>query len=66
MILAQDKRIEDYSCKGWWGTKTILDHFQEHVVTIPNHIALVDPPNREELTGSAPERLSYRELDVIV
>ncbi|HBW35618.1 class I adenylate-forming enzyme family protein [Desulfosporosinus sp. BICA1-9] len=66
MILAQDKRIEDYSCKGWWGTKTILDYFQEHVVTIPNRIALVDPPNREELTGSAPERLSYRELDVIV
>lgn len=66
MILAQEKQFEEYNRKGWWGTKTILDYFQEHVVNTPNHIALVDPPNREELTGSAQERLSYRELDVIV
>jgi len=66
MILAPNEQIEGYSRKGWWGTKTLLDYFQEHVANMPEHTALVDPPNREELTGTAPERLSYRELDDVV
>ena len=66
MILASNEQIEGYNRKGWWGTKTLLDYFQEHVTNMPEHTALVDPPNREELTGTAPERLSYRELDDVV
>lgn len=66
MILAQSKQIEEYNRKGWWGTKTLLDYFHEHVMEMPEHIALVDPLNREELTGTAPERLSYQELEDVV
>src|SRR5680860_1352463 len=66
MILSLNKQIEEYTHKGWWGTKTLLDYFQEHVENLPEHTALVDPPNREELTGTAPERLTYLELDDVV
>ncbi|HZK85267.1 MAG TPA: hypothetical protein VFC58_11425 [Desulfosporosinus sp.] len=40
MTLAQSKQIEEYSRKGWWGKKTLLDYFQEHVVNMPEHTAL--------------------------
>lgn len=66
MILAQNNQIEENCRQGWWGTKTLLDYFQEHVENLPEHTALVDPLNREELTGTPPERLSYRELDKVV
>ena len=62
MILAPAERIRLYTEKGWWGRKNLLQYFEEHVAEMPEHMALVDPLNREELTGSAPERLTYREL----
>ncbi|AET69403.1 acyl-CoA synthetase (AMP-forming)/AMP-acid ligase II [Desulfosporosinus orientis DSM 765] len=63
MILAHTKQIGEYERKGWWGTKTLLDYFHKHVMEMPEHTALVDPLNRDELTGITPERLSYHDLD---
>lgn len=66
MILAAPERIEEYTQKGFWGYKTLLDYFKEHVKNMPTRVALVDPLNREELVGSAPERITYQQLDQAV
>ncbi|MRG86134.1 AMP-binding protein [Salinibacillus xinjiangensis] len=63
MILADKKQIEDYTAKGYWGTKTLIDWFKEHVSKHPERMAVVDPLNRKFLTGHASERLTFPELD---
>lgn len=63
MILASQEMIKEWTEKGAWVEKTLLDHFKEHVQREPDKICLVDPPNKEDLMGLKPERLSYGELD---
>jgi acyl-CoA synthetase (AMP-forming)/AMP-acid ligase II len=63
MILDSPRRIKEYTAKGYWGKKTLIDYFKEHVTEDPDRVCLVDPPNKEQLVGLAPERLTYRELD---
>jgi acyl-CoA synthetase (AMP-forming)/AMP-acid ligase II len=63
MILTSREKISEYTGKGYWGTKTLLDAFKEQVQKNPDRVALVDPPNKEQLVGLPPERISYRELD---
>lgn len=63
MILASQEQIKEYTEKGWWGKKTLIDYFKEHVRENPDRVALVDPPNKEELVGLLPERITYKELD---
>ncbi|WP_366923756.1 acyl--CoA ligase [Metallumcola ferriviriculae] len=63
MILSTQEHITEYTDKGWWGKKTLIEYFKEHVELQPEHTALVDPPDRQELTGTAPERLTYAQLD---
>ena len=62
MILASAERIVDYSARGWWGERTIDDHFCDVVARHPQREAVVDAPNRAALTGGAPRRLSYAQL----
>lgn len=62
MILASQERINEYGEKGFWGDKTLLDYFDQHVKENPDQICLVDPLNRHDLTGTPPERLTYQEL----
>jgi len=40
-----------------------LSLLEEHVSEDPDRVCLVDPANKEQLVGLAPERLTYRELD---
>ena len=63
MILASESQIREYTEQRWWGTKTLIDYFKEQVEKRTDQIALVDPYDREELTGFPPERLTYGELD---
>ncbi|MDA8335909.1 MAG: class I adenylate-forming enzyme family protein [Peptococcaceae bacterium] len=63
MILASPEKIREYTDKGYWGHRTLLADFQERVREDPLRIALVDPPNREDLVGGSPRRISYGELD---
>jgi len=62
MILHQPERIEEYTSKGYWGDKTLLDSFAGNCASQPDREAVVDPPNREALVGSPPQRLSWAEL----
>ncbi len=62
MILASAQHIADYSARGWWGERTIDDHFRDVVARHPQREAVVDAPNRAALTGGAPRRLTYAQL----
>jgi len=63
MILDSQERIEEYTVRGYWGNKLLTDYFKERVSEDPDRVCLVDPPDKEQLVGLAPERLTYRELD---
>ncbi|MCX7816407.1 MAG: acyl--CoA ligase [Syntrophales bacterium] len=63
MILAPKEKIKEWTEKGVWGNKTLIDCFKENVAKAPDKICLVDPPNKETLVGLKPERLTYKELD---
>ena len=66
MILVSEARIRDFTDKGWWGTETINDIFQRTVERSPQALAVVDPPNRGEITGGQPLRLTYAQLQQTV
>ncbi len=63
MILTSQENIRKWTEAGAWGDKTFIDCFKTHVRNRPDDICLVDPLNKEALTGFKPERLTYRELD---
>lgn len=63
MILASKEQIKEWTEKGVWGKKTLVDYFKENVVKSPDVLCLADPPNKEALIGLKPERLTFRELD---
>lgn len=63
MILASEQMIKEWTEKGAWIEKTLIDYFKEHVAAQPNKTCLVDPPNKKDLIGLEAERLTYQELD---
>ncbi|WP_070120861.1 class I adenylate-forming enzyme family protein [Bacillus marinisedimentorum] len=63
MILANEKKIAEYTAKGWWTTETIYDVFRKQVETRPDVEAILDPLNRDSLCGTRPKRLTFRELN---
>lgn len=66
MILDSSERIKYYESRGFWGKVTLLDYFKRHVEKYNQTNAVVDPPNKQELVGLVPEKLTYAELDRIV
>ena len=62
MILHEPELIEAYSDKGYWGDRTLLDRFAANRAAYPDREAVVDPPNRDELVGTPPQRLSWAEF----
>ncbi len=62
MILASREAIEEWTGKGCWGTKTLLDDFYGYVQKMPERTAVVDPYNKEDLLGVPPARVSYQEM----
>jgi cyclohexanecarboxylate-CoA ligase len=66
MILSPAERIDDCMRLGWWGRRTVDQVFREAVAEAGPQTALVDPPNRDELVGGAPRRLSFTALDSAV
>lgn len=56
-------RIKAMTEAGYWGDETLHGLLAERVREMPDTLALVDQPNKESLTGLAPRRISFRELD---
>jgi len=63
MILVKPEQIKEYEEKGVWTKETLLDTFKKSANSYPDRMALIDPPNKEELVGLKPERITYKELD---
>lgn len=66
MELHSQERIEEYEEAGAWGETTLLETFAETVETTPDRTAVVDPPNKPDLVGLEPQRLTYAELSEAV
>ncbi|MFW5823504.1 MAG: class I adenylate-forming enzyme family protein [Marinobacter sp.] len=62
MILHRPELIEEYTRKGYWGHRTLLERFTENCESHPDREAVVDPPNRDELVGTPAQRLTWAEF----
>ncbi len=63
MILHSPELIRTYTEQGYWGDKTLLQRFAGNCAAHPQREAIVDPPDRQELVGTAPRRISWGELE---
>ena len=63
MKTSSSQRIKDYTERGWWGQETLHSLLQTQTQVNPDLLAVADQPNREEITGDLPYRLSFQELD---
>ncbi len=64
MRLHPPQRVQEYTEQGWWGeVGTWNDVFRRSVQARPDALAIVDPANLATLTGAAPRRLTWSELD---
>jgi len=59
MILSPEKQVQEYTARGWWGERTLIDLFLDNVKQSADALAVVDPPNRADLTPGEPLRLTY-------
>ena len=64
MITSAKQRISDYRERGWWGDDTLHGLLASNAKQYPDTLAVADQPNRLDLTGDEPCRLSFTELDV--
>ena len=63
MILTPENRIKIFTENGWWGDDTLYSIFQKACNESPNNEALLDPPNRNQITGDDPKRLNFSEIN---
>lgn len=66
MILHNPGTLKRYTESGHWGRRTLLDLLRETATKAPERPAVIDPADRPDLTGTAAQSLSYRELSVAV
>ena len=66
MILTNQNRIEDFTRQGWWGDDTLYSLFLDALDKCSAQEALVDPKNRQTITGDAPKRLTFQEVNETV
>lgn len=64
MTPVSQSQIDDYTNNGWWGEESVLDILYQNAAKTPEHIALVDPYNKEQIVGlgAQPRQLTHREL----
>ncbi len=63
MITSSPERIRNYTEKGWWGDLTLHGALRKTATTNPGLLSVADQPNRHDMTGDKPERLTFSELD---
>jgi acyl-coenzyme A synthetase/AMP-(fatty) acid ligase len=63
MITSPKSNIEKYTRQGLWGDQKLHDLFYKNVARNPDAISLVDAPNKVELMGHLPLRLTHTELN---
>ena len=63
MHTTPQQRIDELTAQGLWGTQTLHDLLAGQARQNPERLAVADQPNRQELTGDEPLRLSFLELE---
>jgi acyl-CoA synthetase (AMP-forming)/AMP-acid ligase II len=63
MQTSSPERIRELTEAGHWGSETLHDRLDTLAAQHPEREAVVDPPNKEALTGLPAHRLSFRALD---
>lgn len=63
MQTSSQQRIDQLTSQGFWGDDTLHSLLAERARELPGQLAAADQPNREELTGDQPLRLSFAQLD---
>ena len=63
MITSSPERIEAYTQKGWWRGHTLHGALLQQSHDNPDMLAVADQPDREQLTGDRPLRLSFAEVE---
>ncbi|MCB1701258.1 MAG: acyl--CoA ligase [Halioglobus sp.] len=63
MITSSEQRILALTSTGHWGSRTLHGLLEQHAWNRPSAPALKDQPNRQQLTGDAPQTLTWVELD---
>ena len=66
MIPFSTQAIEAFTQRGIWGTTTVDDLFRCAVIGAHDRLAIVDPPDKQAMTGLPPLRLNWLELDAMV
>ncbi len=64
MRTSSPDRIQRLEEAGYWGRETLCSLLTRQALERPDHLAAVDQFNKEELTHTAPLRLTFQELDV--
>ncbi len=63
MIRSPERKIVEYTRRGWWGNETLSELFRRNAARAPERLAVADAPNRAKVCEGAPRRLTYAELD---
>ncbi|MEP1447840.1 MAG: class I adenylate-forming enzyme family protein [Paraglaciecola sp.] len=62
MITSDKNRLKQYHSSGEWGLKRLDELFYKSASRFPDRFALVDPADKESLTGQAAQQLTYQDL----
>lgn len=62
MIITSREKIDRYQQQGLWDGRRLHDLLYQTATQKPDEIALVDPANKRDLTGSEPLHLTYRQV----
>ncbi|GMU67976.1 MAG: AMP-dependent acyl-CoA synthetase [Steroidobacteraceae bacterium] len=66
MRTSRDELVARYCARRHWSDLRITDLFDAAVRAAPDRLAVIDPPNRTELTDGPALRLSFAELSALV
>lgn len=62
MIIADEQRILDCTERGIWRNTLLGDWLERNATIVPGREAVVDPPNRRDITDGPVQRLTWRDL----
>lgn len=66
MHVHDKQRVDEYVAAGHWGTRTLIDELRDRAATRGGQSAIDDPPDRDELVGTAPRSLTWSQFDEAV
>ncbi|TNE66157.1 MAG: (2,3-dihydroxybenzoyl)adenylate synthase [Alphaproteobacteria bacterium] len=55
-------KVARYTDLGWWGDTTFASLIEDAVKAVPERVALIDPPNRQDFVSGSPCRLTYAQV----